>query len=170
MAAERRPGNQLLLQGVVAGLVAGLVFIVAEVLVTAALGGSVFAPLLLIASIVLGPAALPPFPAVDVATAALIGVVVHAVLATLYGVVFVYLLATLDLLGARSGVLVLFGAVFGFLLYVVNFLVIAPAFFPQFTQVDQFWQGSVPHVVFFGVPLGGYVAVARPGVVAASRS
>lgn len=163
MATERRSNEQLLLHGAVGGILAGVVFILAEMLISAAMGGPFFGPLRMIGSIVLGPQALAgTFP---LATAALVGLVVHLVLSAIYGVIFVYLLAYIRQLDASTGLLLLYGALLGFALWVINFLIVAPVAFPQFTMVDQFWMGFVPHTIFFGAVLGGYVAAVRPGRV-----
>ena len=163
MAIERRSNQQLLLHGVVGGVLAGVVFMLAEMLISAAMGGPVFGPLRMIGSIVLGAQALAAtFP---LATAALVGLIVHLVLSAIYGVIFVYLVAYTRQMDASTGMLLLYGALFGFALWVINFLIVAPIAFPQFTMVDQFWMGFVPHTIFFGAVLGGYVAVVRPGRV-----
>ena len=163
MAIERRSNQQLLLHGVVGGVLAGVVFMLAEMLISAAMGGPVFGPLRMIGSIVLGAQALAAtFP---LATAALVGLIVHLVLSAIYGVIFVYLVAYTRQMDASTGMLLLYGALFGVALWVINFLLVAPIAVPQFTRVDQFWMGFVPHTIFFGAVLGGYVAVVRPGRV-----
>lgn len=166
MAVEQRQTGQLLLHGIVGGVVAGIVFAIAEMLITVALGGPILAPLALISTIVLGMQALAPaFPLI---TAVIVGLVVHVVTSAIFGVIFVYLLALANQLAAPASLLLLYGAIYGLALWIVNFFIIGALFFPQFLMVDQLWQGFVPHVFFYGLPLAGYVAAVRPGVFGAS--
>ena len=161
MAIERRQTGQLTLQGIVGGIVAGIVFAVAEMVMAVLMGGDFFGPLRMIGSIVLGTVALSP--TYPLGTAVVAGVVVHMILSAIYGVVFVYLLAFANQLGTSTSPLLLYGSVFGLALWVLNFLIIAAIAWPQFTMVDQFWMGFVAHTFFFGTVLGGYVAATRPG-------
>lgn len=155
IARPRALGDVIVL-GAVGGIVAGAVFILGEMILAAILGMPFVAPLQMIGSIVLGPAAL--VPTYPLATAILTGLVVHAVLSAIFGALFTFVLSVAGQLDVSYGLLLLYGAVYGFLLWLVNFQVIAPALFPQFTLVDQFWLGVVPHVLLFGLPLGWYTA------------
>lgn len=165
MAVEQRQAGQLLLHGIVGGIVAGIVFIIAETLIAVVLGAPILAPLALISTIVLGTEALAPgFPLI---TAVTVGLMVHAVMSAIFGIIFVYLLALANQLAAPASLLLLYGAIYGLALWIVNFFIIGALFFPQFLMVDQFWQGFVPHVLFYGLMLAGYVAAVRPGVFGA---
>lgn len=157
--------GRLLRHGIIGGLLAGLAFIIAEMIINTALGKPGFGPPRLIASIVLGKAAL--MPAYPAAKAIIIGFIVHFILAALFGVIVLAVLGVVrgvvPRLMASPSLLVLYGAVAGCLLWVVNFLLIAPRVFPQFTMVNQFWNGFIAHTVFFGLVLGGYLVTAlRP--------
>ncbi|MBI2953735.1 MAG: hypothetical protein HYY30_05435 [Chloroflexi bacterium] len=163
MAVEQRQTGSLLLHGVVGGIIAGLVFALFEMVVAMVMGISFFDPLRLIGSMVLGVEALDP--TYPLATAAIVGAVIHLILSAIYGVIFVYLLAYTSQLTSSTGLLLLYGSLFGLALWIVNFLIIAPFVWPQFTMVDQFWMGFVAHTFFFGTVLGGYFAAVRPGGV-----
>jgi hypothetical protein len=77
----------------------------------------------------------------------------------IYSVVFVYLLSWLRQLHATTVLHLIYGAIYGLALWVLNFLIIAPVAFPQFTNANQFWNGFVAHTFFFGAVLGLYVSI-----------
>jgi len=165
MALEQRSTRELLLRGILGGIVAGIVFLLAEMVMAVALGGDILDPLRVIGSILLSTVAfVPDYP---LAAIAVVAVIVHLVLSAVYGLIFTYVLAYADQLDASPGVLLLYGTIFGLLLWVVNLLIIAPFAFPQFGMINAFWQGFVAHTVFYGTALGGYVAATRPGAAAA---
>jgi uncharacterized membrane protein YagU involved in acid resistance len=153
---ERPDDSRLLRYGIVGGIVAGIVFALAEMFINLIFGRPFFGPLRLISTIVLGTQAAQP--GYSLVTAAIVGIVVHMIMSAVYGIVFIYLLALARQLMTPAWRIVLYGAIFGFLLWVLNFLVIAPIAFPQFTQVDQLWNGFIAHTVFFGAVLGWYIA------------
>jgi hypothetical protein len=148
--------------GVVGGIIAGLVFALFEMMAAAALMGpaAFWMPLRMIGAMLLGPQALEPaYPLVNAAAA---GVGVHMLLSVAFGAVFALLVAQLRTLADTDQWLVVAATIFGLVLWLVNFYVIAPLFgwhwFPQDTNpVVQF----VAHTFFFGMALGIYVAWAR---------
>lgn len=162
---DRGPAGPLLLHAVTGGIIAGIVFAMAEMFINLIFGRPFFGPLRLISSIALGAEALDP--AYSLVTAAVVGLIIHMILSAIYGVIFVYLLFYAGHLSTSTGLLLVFGSLFGLALWVINFLVIAPIAFPQFTQVDQFWNGFLAHTFFYGTVLGAYVAMVRPGRVEA---
>jgi len=80
----------------------------------------------------------------------------------LFGLIFIYLLVSIRQVQASTGRLFVYGSLFGLALWVVNFLIIAPVLFPQFTMVNMFWNGFFAHTFFFGTTIGGYVAITKP--------
>lgn len=155
-AIERQPARLLVL-GIVGGVIAGIVFAMADmVMAVVVMGGSFFDPMRMIGAIVLGQAALDPsYPLLQ---AGLVGMMLHMMLSAVYGVVFVYLLAVTRQLWASTGALLVYGSIFGLILWVANFLVVAPIAFPWFGMVNQFWLGFVAHTFFFGTVVGLYTA------------
>jgi uncharacterized membrane protein YagU involved in acid resistance len=136
-------------QGAVAGVVAGLVFAAFEVIASAAMMGwpALTMPLRMIGAIALGDRALDP--GYSVAAASLAGVVVHLVLAAIYGAVFAVLAG-----GLRSGPAIIgLASAYGFALWLLNFYLIAPAVFPWFADADPVIQ-FIAHTFFFGTVLG----------------
>ncbi|MCL5961999.1 MAG: hypothetical protein M1358_22250 [Chloroflexi bacterium] len=163
MEIERETSLRLLLQGIIGGLIAGLVFLLADMVIASALGMPLLAPLTTMSSIVLGPQAMAPtFPMV---TAVIVGLLVHGVLSSIYGIVFAYLLAVSRQLAASVGFVVAYGFVYGAAIWVLNFLTRRSRRWPQFTMVDQLWMGFVPHAIFFGLPLAGYLLSMRESIV-----
>lgn len=136
-------------QGLVAGIVAGLVFAVFEMLVSAFMmgAGAFFMPLRMIGAIALGSQALDP--GYSLWTAGFAGVVVHLVLAIIYGLIFGAIATMLRGAVALIGV----GWIYGLALWLVNFYVIAPTTFPWFLEADPVVQ-FIAHSFFFGAVLG----------------
>ncbi|MGE3912563.1 MAG: hypothetical protein AB7K36_24595 [Chloroflexota bacterium] len=150
-------------QGIIGGVVAGIIFAMFEMITAALLMGApaFWMPLRMIGAIVLGPDALEAsYPLV---TAGLTGVVVHMVLSMMFGAAFGLLVANVPSLARSTGAIVIGATAFGFLLWVVNFYVLAPIFgwdwFPtQTNPIQQF----VAHTFFFGSVLGFYLARMKP--------
>ena len=90
------------------------------------------------------------------------GLLIHVTLSGLYGAVFAGLLSLFNMRRASAIHLLASGTLFGFLLWIVNFLIIAPAAFPQFLEVNRFWNGFVAHTFFFGTALGWLISSLRP--------
>jgi ammonia channel protein AmtB len=152
---------------VTTGIVAGIIFAVFEMLATAILMGPEAAvmPLRMIGAMALGPAALEPGYALEVA--AMTGVIVHMILSVVFTGIFAAIASPLTsgAVGERlsaSGSLALAGVIFGIVLWLMNFYVVAPvagwAWFPERTNpVVQF----LAHALFFGAPVGWMLARSR---------
>ncbi len=132
----------------------------AEMILNVLMGKPFFGPLRLIGSIILGQQALAP--TYPLASAAIVGLIVHMVMSMMFGLIFIYLLAALRQAQASTGRLLVYGSLFGLALWVVDFLILAPILFPQFTMVNQFWNGFIAHTFFFGTMIGGYVSILKP--------
>lgn len=143
-------------QGVIGGIVAGVVFAAFEMIVSAIMmgGGAFFMPLRMIGAIALGSAALEPDYSLWLVAPA--GLAVHVVLAAIYGVVFAMAFGGLRSAAMDIGI----GAAYGFALWLLNFYVIAPIAFPWFAEANPMVQ-FIAHTFFFGAVLGWYVWQAR---------
>jgi uncharacterized membrane protein YagU involved in acid resistance len=127
-----------LLRGSIGGLIAGAAFIGATMWFASSLGDPADAPLMMISTLVQGEEAM------EAGTASpALGLLVHAVLSAAFGVVFALIAPRL----ATNGTVALAGTIYGALLYVVNFLVIAPLAFPIFEAANQPFE-LVVHVLF----------------------
>jgi hypothetical protein len=139
-----------------AGVIAGIVFVIAEMLlVWLVMGMSPWAPPRMMGAILLGKDVLPPpadfsLPAVAAAMA------VHLPLSILYGLILGWIVHRLEM-----GAALLAGAAFGFVaVYLVNFYLIAPALFPWFVEARN-WISIAAHVLFGMVAAGAYVVLRR---------
>lgn len=163
---EERRWSQILPAGILAGLIGGVALAVAQTAISLVQGGNVLEPFRMVAALVLGQQALMP----DTSTALLIilGVTVHFVLAAIFGLLFVWLLALNFQLSARPILLFLYGILFGFLLFEANFLAALPLLFPDivanFGVKTQLWRGIVAYSFVYGPALGLTIAALRPGV------
>ena len=141
-----------------AGLIAGLAFVIMEmILVATAGGGSAWGPPRMMAAIVMGKDVLPgpenP-PTFDLGIF-LIGMVVHFVLSVVLALV---LAAGLAAMRAGAGAAIAVGAVFGLLVYAINFYGFT-ALFPWFENARN-WITIASHLVFGSVAGGSYVSLA----------
>jgi len=157
--------------GCLGGLAAGLVLGVAAIASAVFLGHGPWDPFRFVAALAVGPEAFAPdFP---VAAAVLLGAIVHMSLSVIYGVVFVAVLALIFQLSARAWLLILYGSLFAFAIWEINFLAIVPVFFPylavRLTLATQFWSGIASYCLAYGPALGVFVAITRPGVVGGWR-
>ena len=145
-------------RGMVGGIVAGITFAMFEMVMVALMNGAdaFFMPLRMIGAMVLGSEALAP--GYSLATAALAGAVVHMVMSGIFGMTFGLIASLVPALARSRGALVVAASLFGLILWLVDFYVIAPAagwdWFPNGTnETVQF----LAHTVFFGTVLGLYL-------------
>lgn len=156
----QRPARILILHGINAGITAGLVLILVQMVMNLAMNKPFFEPLRLVSTIGLGSQAIAPDYSLVISTMA--GLIIHLALSAIYGIIFVYLLAYAGQLSTSTERLLVYGSIFGFLLWVINLLIVAPvAALPQFTALNQFWQGFIAYTFFFGTLLGVYGAAAK---------
>lgn len=144
--------------GAWAGAIAGIVFMMAEMLmVWLFLGQSPWGPPRMIAAMAMGRDVLPPPAAFDT-TIVMVAMVIHFVLSIVLGLLGAWLVQRFDRGGGAIA-----GAVLGLAIYLVNFHVIAPAMFPWFTGAQN-WVSVLAHVLFGAVLGAAYVGLRRPAV------
>lgn len=153
-------GSGAIKRGVFWGVGAGIIFALFEMVMNTMFGQPFFGPLRMISSIALGAEAIDPGYSMIVAGA--VGLIVHAFLSAVYGVIFVGLVGLTKRFNTPMNTRLFVGPLFGLALWVVNFLIIAPIAFPQFTEVNQFWSGFVAHTFVFGTALGIFSNVEKP--------
>jgi hypothetical protein len=137
-------------RGTIAGLVAGLVFLIATMGYVTTQGKPAVAPMIDISTVFHGQDEPVPNP-----DNVVIGLVTHLTLSIVFGVVFALLLV---LLPRRAFVVLGAGVVYGLLLYVVNFQIFGRTLFPWFTDPkgpDQGFEVFI-HAVF-GLFLGPFL-------------
>ncbi len=137
--------------GLMMGVVAGIVFIIFETVTAGITGPSPAMPLRMISAIVLGAGALQP--SINVAAAAVVGLIVHFILSAIFGLIFGVVVWIVGPLTRSRGTLIAAATVYGFLLWIINFYVVAPQAFPWFAEANPVVQ-FVAHTFFFGAPLG----------------
>ena len=127
-----------------AGLLAGLVFLILEMLmVPMFLDGSPWGPPRMIGAMALGRDVLPnppPPPTFDFGVV-MTAMVIHFILSVIFAIILAFVISRLGL-----GAAVLVGAVFGLLLYFVNFYGMT-AIFPWFAMARN-WVSIFSHIVF----------------------
>lgn len=139
----------LLTRGAVAGLAGGVLFILANMWFATTHGKPAVAPFLAISTIFRG-SSMPVMSPVDV----IAGLTVHLGLSIVFGMVFALLVGVLGL-SRRPAMLPVAGIVYGLVLYVVNFQILARIFFPFFVnakgpnQLFELWI----HPIAFGLVL-----------------
>lgn len=136
--------------GIVFGLVGGLILFATEILVAIATGQSPLMPVRMVSSIVLGSGALAT-PAIE--KVVVVGVIVQSTLSAVYGLVCGVINARLWAM-KRMTVCRQFaiGLAFGITLWLVNFQIVARVFYPWFLSASQLVQATL-HAAFFGLPL-----------------
>lgn len=141
-----------LTQGAICGFIAGIAFAIFEMIMAAILKNAFFGPMRMISGIVLGQQALTP--SYSAATAIIVGFIVHFVLAIIFGAIFGLIAAYIPTLASSSMMLIVAASVYGLILWLVNFYLIAPAagwvWFSMANPVVQFFV----HTFFFGTVLG----------------
>lgn len=139
-----------------AGIIAGLVFLMVEMLLVWLVQGmSPWAPPRMMAAMVLGPGILPP-PADFSLVATMTAMMIHFPLSIVYALVLGWAVHRLDM-----GMALLVGAAFGLIaVYAVNFYLIAPMAFPWFVEARN-WISVLAHVIFGVVLAGAYVAMRK---------
>ncbi|WP_429454766.1 hypothetical protein [Paraburkholderia sp. WC7.3g] len=142
---------------VIGGCVAGVVFLVIELVAMRLMGQSVWGPPRMIAAIVLGRDALMQ-PATFAPGIMLAALVTHFVLAMLFTVILAVIMAPFSL-DSSVGMASLVGAVFGVLLYVVNFYGMTQ-WFPWFADARG-WVSFLNHIVFGLVAADTYLRLER---------
>ena len=138
---------------VIAGLLAGVAFLLLNMALTSSLLGNADLPFQLAASLVLGPAVLPP--AIGLGRDVfLIGLGVHLSLAVAFTCVIAF---CLHRWGIWTGIIG--GALFGLALYSINYYFVAD-YVPGFATLRG-WLMAASHVVFGACAGGGYEALER---------
>ncbi len=141
--------------GALAGVIAGLVFVMFEMLGVMILqGASPWGPPRMIAAMALGPDILQGPPAFDMKIL-MAAMMIHLPMSIAYGLFLGWAVHRLELLVA-----VAVGLVFGLAIYFVNFYPVAAAMFPWFADARGMLS-IVAHMMFGAVAAGAYVGLRR---------
>ncbi|KVC70229.1 hypothetical protein WI73_14850 [Burkholderia ubonensis] len=143
---------------VIGGCVAGAVFLVIQVVAAAIIGHDAWAPLRMIAAIYFGDDALAPSTTVEVGTL-LAALGVHFALSIVFALILAVIIACFSL-DSSVGMASVAGAVFGVLLYVVNYYGMTQVF-PWFADARG-WVSALDHIVFGLIVSDAYMRLERP--------
>lgn len=142
-----------------AGLLAGLVFMMLEmIMVPVFLDGSPWGPPRMIAAIVMGEGVLPPPATFDLAIL-MVAMAVHFALSVAFAVPLAFAIQRMG-----TGAALAVGAVFGIVLYLVNFYLFT-ALFPWFAMARN-WVSIFAHAVFGLAAAWAYKRWAHPRTAA----
>lgn len=160
MPAVRGLVTSYVYAGIVGGLVAGLIFAVMEMIFAAAMGMSALMPIRMFASILLGQTALSP--ATSLSLVLPVAIIAHFAIAAFWGAIFGLIAGSIRGFGS-IGAFALAGVVFGTLVWLIDFYVLAPLFWSWFIETNALGQ-FILHALFYGLPLGLWLGYAtRPG-------
>jgi uncharacterized membrane protein YagU involved in acid resistance len=140
--------------GLLAGLIAGVVELIVLIGLAAGQGVSLWVPVHMTAAIVLGQGVLTPADAFDPKVTA-VALVLHFGLSLIYGVVIALLIRSLERMPALA-----VGVAFGIAVWLVNYFVLAPSFFPWLTASRGAVQTPFVHAIFGVAAVGAYLAIA----------
>jgi len=145
--------------GLIGGILAGIMFAMAEMIIVWQMQGSFLMPMHMPASI---PLQTPPA-LIDPVLAIPVGLVTHLLFSMLFGVVAASIVTRFPDLRRSPQATVTFGTVFGFLLMPINFFLFAQVInVPWFaTEVNSSLQLTL-HTVAFGTVLGLYLTSQLP--------
>jgi hypothetical protein len=138
-------------EGTVFGVIAGLVFAVAESIAATLTGHRVLDVFRAVASLPLGPEASMTTP-----SGRMIGVALafHIALCAIYGLFYGAYCSALTMRSRRSiARQSVVGLLYGAMLWLINFRMVAPSGFPWMLEIAAIPQ-LVMHAVWFGLPLG----------------
>ncbi|MDX1582204.1 MAG: hypothetical protein R3338_01265 [Thermoanaerobaculia bacterium] len=139
---------------VTGGIVAGLVFLVLEmVMVPVFGGGSPWGPPRMIAGIVMGQGVVPP-PGTFALVPVVVAVIIHMILSIFYALVISFIIRKMNV-----GLAILTGAAGGFVLYLLNFYVFT-AIWPWFANARN-WITIFTHIVFGLLAAWVFTAMAK---------
>lgn len=152
--ASSGSGGWAVRHGLIGGAIAGVIFALAEMVGSAVMGMPFLAPLQAFASLPLG---IPPME-IPMDTAIPVGLISHTALSLIYGVAFALVVQNVGMLRSSASATVVAATLFGIVLWVVNFYVLAPLIGrPWFTMAPAIPQ-FIYHAFFYGTVLGLYLA------------
>lgn len=126
-----------------AGIIAGLIFMMLEmIMVPIFLDGSPWGPPRMIGAIILGKEVLPPPPTFDFGVV-MVAVMLHLILSIVYAIILAWIINASK---TSFWVSILIGAVFGYVLYLVNFYLFT-GIFPWFANARN-WVSAFAHISF----------------------
>lgn len=140
-----------IIAGAGTGVLAGLSFVAFKVVMAVLLGGSALLPVRNIGAMALGEQSL--LPGYSLALVVAVGMLVHSLLAGMYGAAFGFVVGIASVLRGSRLALLAAAAGMGLLLWIVNLYIFAPLLFPWFTENNAAVEITA-RIIFFGLPIG----------------
>lgn len=160
-------GSWAVRNGIIGGIIAGIVFAMAEMIAAWVTQNNFLGPLHMIAGI---PLQTPPDKISDT-TAIIVGLITHMVFSMVFGVIVAYIVASVPALRTTPIVTVVFATIAGFILWPLDFYVIGPIVnAPWFAQKTDPIQQFLWHTFAFGTVLGLYLASQLPRAIVTTSS
>ncbi len=150
-ARARSEAMSWLRVGLISGLLAGVVYLVYELVVAEISGEGLLMPLRRIGAIVLGQDALSATS--PVGTAVIAGIIIALVLSAIYGIIVAMTVGAIPLFLDNPRLLIGATTLWAFVLYIVNYFFFGRLVWPWFLESNSFWQ-FVGATFFFGTILG----------------
>lgn len=141
----------------IAGVLAGVVFLLLDMLAAVMMGGSAWAPTHMIAAIVMGSSALGSSEMFDIGIV-VVALIVHFALAIGMGLILGLIMAPFHF-DSSWGMASVVGAVYGLVVYFVDFYGMTQ-FFPWFAEARG-WTTLLAHVIFGIVAADAYLKLER---------
>jgi hypothetical protein len=135
-----------------AGLIAGAIFLMMEMILLVVVGESPWGPPRMMAAMIMGEGVLPP-PGTSDLVVVMVAMIVHFVLSIALALAFAW---AISLWHVSFGAALALGAGFGLLVYLVNFYPITAVLFPWFAMARN-WITISSHIVFGIVLAWAYV-------------
>lgn len=151
--------------GILAGNGAGVFFLLFNLIMSAVLGNGFLDPLRLTAAIAVGRSVLPL--SSPLYGPVIVGLIVHVLLSGFYGAVFAVAARYVEILRQN---LMFATTAFGLAIWIVNFFIFSPLFFPWFNRGSPDIVVFIAHTLFFGMPLGAILLEFTPtgGILASN--
>lgn len=147
--------EEVLSGGIVSGVIAGFFFLLAQAAIDSALGGS-FASLVRLPGRLVLPAANPVGQSV-------VGILLHTLIFGILGALFMFVLLLSRQVSAPRIRLVVWGSIYGFIVWWAGSRLVSPGLFPQEPAGQDLWTGFVAYTFFFGAALGALVRAPAVG-------
>ena len=147
-----------------AGLIGGVIMMMLEmIMVPLFLGGSPWGPPRMMAGIILGSEVVPPPATFDVGIM-MAGLGVHLMMSIIFALILNAIVNNMSFIWS-----LVVGAVYGYVLYLVNFYLIAEALFPWFQNATN-WVTAFSHIAFGIGAAWAYKALTRHHTTAEDKA
>ncbi len=139
-------------RGAVGGIISAFIMLAYLLIINAQ--ADILSPFKEASSVWLGPQALSEKPSIILVL--VLGIATGLFASVAWGALFGLSLAIYRSSLSR-GMIVTLGALFGIFVWLADFYILAPLFWPWLSEISSLWY-LVGHMCFFGLPLGLYVA------------